>query len=151
MSLRVKITAVLLILCLVSGVVAACGVSASAQGDTAGSLALHVIRTKPGVASPTLDTSIRDSVAVERLYTAALKLPLAHWIYNCAADDGVMYHLTFVGGTVAQRQMDLDASGCRFLSIGPAHEAHVTDDVFIALFTHTLGISSLDPDLPGNS
>jgi hypothetical protein len=89
---------------------------------------------------------VRDWATVQRLYTAALQLPDApSGVYSCPADNGVVYHLTFIGGTVTERHMDLDAAGCRFLVIGD--RAHMTDDAFIALFMGTVGISVLDPSL----
>jgi hypothetical protein len=57
----------------------------------------------------------------------------------------VVYHLTFIGGAVSARHMDMDAAGCRFLVIGD--QAHTTADTFIALFMRTVGISDLDPTL----
>jgi hypothetical protein len=146
MALRSKTAVLLAIVCLIGGAETACGVTASAQPGAALGLSLHVVRIRDGAAGSTLDTYINDSAAVQRLYTAALQLSaVPYGVYNCPPDNSVVYHLTFSGGTVTARHMDLDAAGCKFLVIGA--QAHATTDGFIALFMRTVGISDLDPSL----
>jgi hypothetical protein len=131
----------------VFGAVTACGATASAQSGAAPGPILHVIRSEDDAAQPSVDTYVRDWAAVQRLYNAALKLPLIPaGLYNCPADNGVVYHLTFIGGTLTARHMDLDAAGCRFLVIGDV--GHMSTDAFIALFVKTVGLPSLDPGFP---
>lgn len=151
MAQRIKAAVALAMVCLLCGAVMACGVSASAQGGAAHGLRLHVVRIKDGAARPSLDTYVNDGAAVQRLYSAALQLPVPPRgaIFHCPFDDGVVYHLTFIGGTVTARRMDLQASGCRFLEMGD-DQAHMTTDTFISLFTKTAGQPSLDPGFPNS-
>lgn len=145
MPVHTRIAASLLLLCAICSTAAACDApaGASASMGASASLMLHVTLTK----SP-LDRYVRDSAAVQRLYTAAMALHVAKWgVYNCPADDGRIYHLSFIGGAVVQRQMTADAAGCPFLFIGQGAQARWMDAAFISLFMHTVGVSSLDPYL----
>lgn len=146
MALRISVAVSLVIVCLICGAVTACGVTKS-EGVAAQGLTLHVVRIAPGATRPSLDTYVDDGAAIQQIYTAALKLPMPRRgaIFNCPPDNGVEYHLTFVGGTVTEPHMDLDAAGCRFLVIG--QQVHITDDAFVALFIRTVGIPVLDPSL----
>jgi hypothetical protein len=113
-----------------------------------------------------LDSTIRDSASVQRLYDAALALPdVPDGIYDCPADFGTSYRLEFLRGTSEERQMVLDPDGCRFLAIGPEERRMVLDpdgcrfltigaesservtrrmsDAFLTLFMQTAKISSL--------
>jgi hypothetical protein len=110
-------------------------------------MTLHVTRTSPRPGIPPLDKTVTDEAAVQRLYDAAMALPNAQaGTYNCPADNGPYYHLSFQRQQTEVQQMDLDASGCRFLRVGPERSAqtvHQTDDAFRALLAQTLGIPSL--------
>ncbi len=128
---------------LILGCLAGCGAQTSQVGGASG-LTLHVIRTSGQATEPPLDKVVSDSTEVQRLYDAALALPLAPaGVYNCPADKGIIYRLTFLRGTTTVQTMDLNAAGCQFLSIGQAREVHQSNDAFRSLLAQTLGISSL--------
>lgn len=145
MPAYVRIAGSVLLLCAMSIAVVGCGASPSGGSSASAALTLHVTLTN----SP-LDRYVSDSAAAQRLYTAAMALHLVPpgEIFHCPADDGRVYHLSFLGGTVAQRQMTANASGCPFLFVGQENRARYMDAAFIALFTHTLGVPSLDPYFP---
>lgn len=136
-------TPVLLFLLVLVG----CGSASTGSGASHQPTALHVTRTSnlAMVQSVPFDRTIQDSATVQQLYDAALALPVANGVYNCPIDRGVAYHLQFLQGTAPLQQMDLDATGCRFLHITGQADARVTNDAFIALFTTTVGVKSLFP------
>lgn len=153
MALRNRVAMWLAIVCLICGAMTACGTATAASGAataTGGAeqgLTLHVIRGRPGETRPSLDTYVNDSGAAQQLYSAALQLPVVPRgaVLNCGPDNAVVYQLTFLGATVTQRHMVLDAAGCRLLVIG--QQSYWTDKAFIALFMRTVGITVLDPTL----
>jgi hypothetical protein len=133
------------LLCALCGVcLCSCGVTTTVGTSGQDAPVLHVTFVKPP--RVVLDTYIRDAQAVTRLYRAALALPRAPTgVYNCPMDDGSVYHLTFAGDQMTVRHMDVHASGCRFVTFTDQSVSHLSDDAFIALFTKTVGVSSLDP------
>ena len=137
--IRVVLWLAIVCLCLLCGAITACGATTTAVDGAVGGapggagqgLTLHVVRIRPGETRPSLDTYVDDSAAVQHLYAAALQLPVvpSGVVLNCGPDNSVVHHLTFMGGTVTQRQMDLDAAGCRLLVFG--QQAYWTDKTFI--------------------
>ena len=132
---------------------AACGTGSSGgTGSTSGGTTtttgpttLHVVRSNTlYLHFPPFDHTISTAVAVQKLFHAALALPKVAGVYNCPVDTGLEYHLTFLHGTSSIQQMNLDASGCQFLGIGK-QDSRVTNAAFLALFTKTVGITSLYP------
>jgi hypothetical protein len=100
-------------------------------------------------APATLANDLRNAQAITRLYQAALALPpLRNGTLNCPADDGGIYHLTFLGDKFTVRHMDVKASGCSFLTLTDTGQVRWMDDAFISLFTATVGLQSLDPTYP---
>jgi hypothetical protein len=115
-----------------------------ALGGSTG-LTLRVTRSTPlNPSAAGFDKTVSDSVAVQRLYDAAIALPPApNGVYNCPASRGVVYHLAFHEVAAPMQHMDLEADGCQFLSIGQSQEQHLTNPDFLSLFTQTIGIASL--------
>ena len=149
MSPRLNGLASLLLLSVLCLAFAACG--SSAQGGATDGMTLHATLTKPRAAGPLINTDVRDSAAVARLYNAALALPAVppNAIMHCPADDGARYHLTFSGGSVTVHEMEANASGCRSITLGaPEAGTHLMNDAFVARLVQTLGVSSLDPFFP---
>jgi hypothetical protein len=111
--------------------------------------ALHVIR--PAVNGyPSLDRTIHDTKAVQRLYRAAYALPFPPpGKVNCPADIAMIYDLIFLQGTTPLQQMTLQATGCQFLRLSPqADRVRLTTEAFRSLFLKTVGIPSLVPGVP---
>lgn len=125
----------------------ACGAAASAAQNGQDGAALHVTFTK--LPFTLFSADVHNDQAVTRLYRAALALPRApEGVYHCPADDGGVYHLNFSGGATTIHHMDVKASGCRFITFVDVNETHLMDDTFVALFTKTVGLPSLDPWFP---
>lgn len=147
MLARMKIMVGGLVVCsLAVCFLASCGISAptGAQGDSP----LEITFSKHG-APATLVSDVRDAQAVDRLYQAALALrtpPSA--LFSCPADDSGVYHLTFKGAEFHVHHMDIDSSGCRFLTITDTDDLRMTNDAFVSLFTKTAGLPTLDPTFP---
>jgi hypothetical protein len=118
-----------------------------ASAATSTELTLRVTRTSARMWVFPLDTTIRDSASVQRLYDASLALPgVPNGIYNCPADFGTSYRLGFLRGTSQVQQMGLDPDGCRILTIGSErseHSARHMNGSFLALFMQTVSIQSL--------
>jgi len=126
---------------------AACGTMNASQGSTSEPTALHVVRTSSNryaMHLASFERTVTDATAVQQLYTAAYALPVAKGIYHCPKDLGLVYHLTFLHGSTSIQQMDVQATYCQFLEIGNK-DGRVTDASFLALFTKTVGITSLYP------
>jgi hypothetical protein len=89
---------------------------------------LHVVRS-PGLSrmSP-LDVTIRDSTAVRRVYADLLGLPRPRpGVYNCPMDSGVVYHLTFSRGRQVVLTADVQATGCRGVTLSPSDGRSAVD------------------------
>ena len=147
MLARMKILVGGLVVCsLVVCFLSSCGISSptGAKGDSP----LTIIFSKH--ASPaTLVSDVRDAQAVERLYQAALALPTpSSTLFSCPADDSGVYHLTFKGTEFHVHHMDINSSGCRFLTITDTDDLRMTNDAFVSLFTKTAGLPTLDPTFP---
>jgi hypothetical protein len=150
-----------LLLVLMAALVASGQMSASAGTGTplcarnvpAGTLptALHVERTSYDQQFPTTAYCVRDVAEVQRLYAAALALPVvpANTFSSCPKSVGLVYHLTFLGTSTPVESMDLQGDGCHRLTIGT--EGHATNPSFLSLFIKTLGIPSLVPGVVGFS
>lgn len=84
---------------------------------------------------------------MRKLYNAALALPVVpKGVYNCPADDGLQYTLSFSAKRKALQHMTLDATGCQFLSISGMEGARQAyNDQFRALVAQTLAIPTLIP------
>jgi hypothetical protein len=111
--------------------------------------ALHVIR--PAVNGyPSLDRTIKDTKAVQRLYRAAYALPVPSSEKElCPPDIGMIYYLTFLQGTIPLQQMTLQATGCQLLRLYPqTGGVRQTTEAFRSLFLKTVGIPSLVPGVP---
>lgn len=118
----------------------------STSSDLSQPTVLHVTRTSGvPINLPPLDRTVRDAAAVQRLYSAAYKLPTipANAVFNCPMSRGIVYHLQFMRGTTPLQAMDLQADGCPFLQIGKS--VRQTTPTFISLLAKTLGIPSLIP------
>lgn len=120
-----------------------CGSAVTSTGTSPEPTVLHVVRT---VTIPSnyraFNRTITDATAVQHLYHAALALPKApSGVFNCPIDVGVVYHLSFQQAS-SMRQMDLDASGCRFLSISKT-DTRQTNAAFLTLVAQVIGLPSL--------
>ena len=147
MLARMKIMVGGLVVCsLAVCFLASCGISAptGAQEDSP----LEITFSKH--ASPaTLVSDVRDAQTVDRLYQAALALrTLPGALFSCPADDSGVYHLTFTGAEFHVHHMDINSSGCRFLTITDTDDLRMMDDAFVSLFTRTAGLPTLDPTFP---
>lgn len=110
---------------------------------------LHVVR--PAINGyPSLDRTIHNTEAVQRLYRAAHALSVPPpGIVNCPKDIGMIYDLTFLQGATPLQQITLQAAGCQFLRLNQqASGVRSTTDAFRSLFLKTVGISSLVPGVP---
>jgi hypothetical protein len=87
-----------------------------------------------------IDETITDASAVQRLYAAAQALPPIQQgaVYNCPAEiANLVYTLTFLRGTTVVRTVHLQATGCQFLSFS-ATDIRVTNASFMTLFHRTI-------------
>lgn len=133
-----------LVLCCTLAVsfLAACGGPGSAQRAWPD---LTITFTKFG-GRATFINDVRDTGAINRLYAAAIALPpVPDRLFSCPEDDSGVYHLTFSDATFASPHMDVKASGCRFLTFTDTNDARMMDDAFVALFTASAGLASLEP------
>lgn len=141
---RMLLTAV--VICAIGLGIAGCSDSSGMSAGGSTGLTLRVTRSTPlNPSASRFGMTVGDSAAVQRLYDAAIALPAVppDSVFNCPADNGVVYHLAFFEAAAPMQQMDLEADGCQFLSIGQAREAHFTNPSFLSLFTQTVGIASL--------
>lgn len=126
-----------------------CGTNGSTSGESSTSSAtpptvLHVMRAANN-GFPSLDRTIQDSAAVQRLFTAAFALPTptGSGVVNCPGDIGMTYVLHFLHGTTPVQDMSLDATGCQRLQINAT--SRLTNQAFLSLFLKTVEIPSLVP------
>jgi hypothetical protein len=147
---RAKPGTVLTALCLlcVFGA-AACGAPTSQGASQPAGPTVHVtlVRFPFRQRSQTvLDTVIRDTTAVQRLYDAALALPLVPpRPHGCPADAyQYTYHLAFAGVQGPVRTMD--AGSCYAIEFVETHAAHRMDAAIYSLFTKTIGVTKYGPN-----
>ena len=133
-----------LVIALVVVLLGGCGSAMTSIGSSAPEPnVLHVVRTTtiPSDYSA-FERTITDAAAVQHLYHTALALSRApSGIINCPNDIGLVYHLSFQQVSLAS-QMDLDASGCRFLSISKT-DIRQTNPAFLTLVAQVIGLPSL--------
>lgn len=112
---------------------------------------LHVVR--PGLVGyhqqqvVSLNRTVRDAAAVQRLYTDALALPNARkygYPLPCTNDWGLVYHLTFLEGTSQRQQMDVQPLGCHWVYLSQT-DVRRADQSFLTLLTNPIGLTSLIP------
>ncbi|GCE30865.1 hypothetical protein KDA_63490 [Dictyobacter alpinus] len=114
---------------------------------------LQVVRPKnplrPKIAM--FEKRITAVTEVQKLYNAALALPgvSPFATYNCPLDNGTKYELTFLDGTTKIKTMELEITGCAFISIDTDNifhpqDVHHTDQAFFELFSHTIGFTNVD-------
>lgn len=110
-----------------------CGCGSS-SGDTQGLLARESALSQttfagplpaPDGGAPTFDVTITDGARMRALYEATLALPpMPAGTYNCPADFGVTYELTFGLGADGDVSASLEPSGCGLAHlIGPGLSA----------------------------
>jgi len=100
---------------------------------------------------PPFDRTVRDAAAVQRLYAAALALPISsNYGAPCPPDFHLVYHLTFLAGTSQLQQIDVEPLGCSFVFLSQT-DVRQADQSFLTLLAHTIGLPRLDPAglLPG--
>jgi len=111
------------------------------------STSLYATRSEslPGYHFAPFERTATNSTAVQQLYAATLDLPSPQpGVYNCPADIGLVYHLSFQGDRFTIKHMDLDATGCGWLYLNQT-EARITTDAFRSLVAQTIGIPCLLP------
>ena len=141
MKIQASAIAFLLVLLL-----AGCMGTASDPQPTVLPTLLHVVRPSlvgyhQAVAS--LDRTVREAAAVQRLYAGALALPRQH-VHPCPNDFGLVYHLTFLKGTSQLQQMDVLPLGCHWVFLNQT-DSRQADQAFLTLLAHTIGLPSLIP------
>lgn len=144
MKLRGKAFVFLLIVLLVG-----CGTngnSTSTSSTTLKPTVLHVLRPiLKDYGIPSLDRTVQNAVAVQRLYTAAYKLPAPpSGRINCPLDIGLVYQLDFLHDKTSLQKMTLQATGCQYLFLN-THDVRITDYAFQLLFLKTIDVPSLVP------
>jgi hypothetical protein len=123
----------------------ALGASASTPPAASHGFVLHVVRYQFSVSStPTLEKDLYDAAAAQRLYAAALALPVAPYVRLPCLQMGVIYHLTFVQDGHIIHIMDIEPNGCGLSTIYPAYTRLVTP-TFLRLLATTLELNSLVP------
>jgi hypothetical protein len=130
---------------------AACGAPTSQGASQPAGPTVHVtlVRFPFQQRSQTvLDTVIRDTTAVQRLYDAALALPLEPPGAHSCPEDAYQYtyHLAFAG--IQGPVRTLDAGSCYTIEFVETHAAHRMDAAFYSLFTKTIGVTKYDPNEP---
>lgn len=88
------------------------------------------------------DKTIRDAAQAQRLYDALIALPeMPSGTYNCGADLGVAYHLTFYQGATAVATAMVKPDGCQGATLpdGSSRWA-ATDQTFWQVFEEVTGI-----------
>lgn len=126
-----------------------CGTNDSSPSSTSTTLkptVLQVLRpTLKDYGIPSLDRTVRDATAVQRLYAAAYKLPAPpSGRINCPLDIGLVYQLDFLHDKTSLQKMTLQATGCQFLFLDK-HDVRASDYAFQLLFSKTIGVPSLVP------
>ena len=97
------------------------------------------------------DRTVWDAASVQRLYAAALALPIPQqYPTPCPFDIGPVYHLTFLNGTSQLQQVDVEPLGCHWVYLSQT-DVRQADQAFLTLLAHTIGLPSLIPAglLPG--
>jgi hypothetical protein len=124
--------------------------SAIATASSAKPTAMHITRSEPSFGSlPRFEKTVTDTVAVQKLYHAALAMPTLPpgARMSCQAEqvgyESVSYHMTFLQGQKVVAQMDLQAEGCFLLRVKSEKNNREPNSSFIALFMKTAGISSM--------
>ena len=113
--------------------------------------ALHATRTiMPQFHLDPFDVTVQDSQAIQRLYDAALALPAVEpgATYFCPLSIGLVYHLDFLVHGFLVQQMNLEATGCRFLHIGQ-DDTRIADQAFLDKVAQLVGLPTLVPHFPG--
>lgn len=85
---------------------------------------------------------VADAQRVQRLYGAILKLPHIpqNAIFNCPADDGTMWTLTFWHGASVVAHVTVNDTGCQFLVIN-GHDGRMTSlSNFWQVFAATIAL-----------
>ena len=154
MKLLQRVALILLAVLLLTG----CGTVSETNGTGGNNIALELTATpsrptalhvtRPAVNGyPSLDRTLQDTRAVQRLYSAAYALPVPPpGRTNCPLDNGIIYYLTFLRSTTPLQQMTLQASGCQFLRLNQnMGGVRSTNEAFLSLFLKTVGIPSLVP------
>lgn len=106
--------------------------------------ALHVTLPASQVSTPLyhpIDKTITDIAGVQKLYKAALALPVLPpgAVQFCSAGiPGLTYHLTFLHSNTVLRTASMDASGCENLVFSPK-DIRMTDQAFQTLLQQTVG------------
>lgn len=126
-------------------------VTGSGGADTPKFTALHATRTiMPQFHLDPFDVTVQNSQAIQRLYDAALALPAVEpgATYFCPLSIGLVYHLDFLVYSFLVQQMNLEATGCRFLHIGQ-DDTRIADQVFLDAVAQLVGLPTLVPHFPG--
>ena len=125
--------------------------SGSAQPGVAHPTRLQVSRTVlPGWTVPSLEVTIRNGAAVQRLYQAAFALPpVPDTPVLCPLDIGLVYHLAFFQDQRLVQTMLLHATGCPYMQVDQdSSNASSLMKSFRVLFLQTIGITALVPTIP---
>ena len=127
-------------------------VAGSGSADTPKFTALHATRTiRPQFHLDPFDVTVRDMQTIQRLYEAALALPAVEpgATYFCPLSIGLVYHLDFLAHDFPVLKMSLEATGCRFLSIGQDDTRIANDPAFFDEVAQLVGLPTLVPHFPG--
>jgi hypothetical protein len=95
-----------------------------------------------------LKRTVTEASAVQTLYKTALALPKnsnTGPVHSCPSADDLVYHLFFYQNGVLIESMDMNPSGCPYITINK-NDGRPLSQTFIKLFAQTIGIplSQLD-------
>lgn len=126
----------------------ALGAAAATQPANAHGLVLRVTRFEPAVSHPPpFAETITDAAAIQRLYQAALTLPVAPYIRMRCLQMSVTYHLVFLQDGRIIHIIDAEPNGCSLVVVYPAYTREITP-AYRQLLAQTLGVTSLVPASP---
>jgi hypothetical protein len=106
---------VCLLVWLLAGLVAGCGVSTATRASASGITSFHIVRTSafPSNHIPPFERTVVDARQAVKVYTALQALPVfPKGVMNCPADFGVAYHLTFFRGQSSTSWARVNPGGC---------------------------------------
>lgn len=110
--------------------------------------AVHILRTSdfPQNHIPPFEKTIRNAALAQHLYDALMALPvMPQGTYNCPADFGVAYHLTFYQGHADVASALVKPDGCEIATLPDGSSRWAAPDPgFWQVFASVTGVPESD-------
>jgi hypothetical protein len=138
---------------MVGSLLSACGSSMPPASELTG-VHFGATTTLPPNPPPAVDVTAGE-IPARNIYTMTLALPdLPGGVYNCPADFGIVYNLTFFSGNATAVTASVDPNGCQGVQIsGSHHVRQILDESYWTTLAQQLGVpeSTIYPYVPPSS